>query len=249
MKHRNVRGRVRYTSTKPEWLAKHPDGERGREWFNFSHHADGSIIMSAQCEIEEPDPTVLRNITYHIGPDMVPQNLLVHLTVGDKFLGSGWMAYKPEDDAILCESQGVDGDSGIGRNSELRENVGKFDGFGTHPIVGDGFLTRIMDTSRGPHARKLRVFLPSPDHRGATPPQIAEVFITLEYVGEEEKTVEAGTFACRHFRFVDDAEGGMGGKEHPDYDMWVTADEDSVLVYGAIDGYMMNRYELVELER
>ena len=241
MKHRNVRGRISYTSTKPEWTGR----ERGREWFNFSHHGDGSVIMSAQCEIEEPDPPVLRNIVYHIGPDMRPRNLLVHLTLGDAFLGSGWMQYDAAADAIGCESFGPS----IGRNSEWREGVGAFDGFGTHPIVGDGFLTRIMDTSRGPHRRRLRVFLPSPDHRGATPPQIAEVFITLEYVGEEEKTVAAGTFACRHFRFVDDSDAGMGGKTHPDYDMWVTADDDSVFVYGAIDGYMMNRYELVQLER
>ena len=241
MKHRNGRGRISYTSTKPEWAGR----ERGREWFNFSHHGDGSVIMSAQCEIEEPDPPVLRNIVYHIGPDMRPRNLLVHLTLGDDFLGSGWMQYDTAADAIGCESFGPS----IGRNSEWREGVGAFDGFGTHPIVGDGFLTRIMDTSRGPHRRRLRVFLPSPDHRGATPPQIAEVFITLEYVGEEEKTVTAGTFACRHFRFVDDSDAGMGGKTHPDYDMWVTADDDSVFVYGAIDGYMMNRYELVQLER
>lgn len=241
MQHRNVRGRISYTSTKPEWTVK----ERGREWFNFSHHADGSIIMSAQCEIEEPDPTVLRNITYHIGPDMVPLNLLVHLTVGDTFLGSGWMRHDPAAGTLSCESYGPS----IGRNSELREDIGAFDGFGTHPIVGDGFLTRIMDVSQGPHKRRLRVFLPSPDHRGATPPQLSEVFITLEYVGDEEKTVAAGTFACRHFRFVDDAPEGMGGTTHPDYDMWVTADDDNVFVYGAIDGYMMNRYELVELER
>ncbi|KPP94886.1 hypothetical protein [Erythrobacter sp. HL-111] len=241
MKHRNVRGKINYTSTKPEWQGK----ERGREWFNFSHHADGSIIMSAQCEIEEPDPTVLRNITYHIGPGMVPQNLLVHLTLGDEFLGSGWMRHDAEAGTISCESYGPS----IGRNSQLREDVGEFDGFGTHPVVGDGFLTRIMDVAKGPHKRRLRVFLPSPDHRGATPPQISEVFITLEYVGEEEKTVAAGTFQCRHFRFVDDAPEGMGGTTHPDYDMWVTADEDNVLVYGSIDGYMMNRYELVELER
>ncbi len=241
MKHRNVRGRISYTSTKPEWEGK----ERGREWFNFSHHSDGSVIMSAQCEIEEPDPTVLRNITYHIGPNMQPHNLLVHLTLGDEFLGSGWMRFDAEANAITCESYGPS----IGRNSETRKDVGEFDGFGTHPIVGDGFLTRIMDTSKGPHKRKLRVFLPSPDHRGATPPQISEVFITLEYVGEEHKTVQAGTFACHHFRFVDDSDEGMGGTTHPDYDMWVTADEDSVFVYGAIDGYMQNRYELVELER
>ena len=253
MKHRNVRGRIRYTSTKPEWLERNGSEERGREWFNFSHHADGSVIMSAQCEIEEPEPTVLRHVTCHIGADRMPRNLLVQLTVGDEFMGSGWMAYDPQADAITCESQGPGGDRGIGRNSERREQVGQFDGFGTHPIVGDGFLTRVMDTAAGPHKRTIRVFLPSPDHRGATPPQIAEVFIGLDYVGEEERTVAAGTFACHHFRFVDDVDdtggGGMGGTTHPDYDMWVTADEDCVLVYGSIDGYMMNRYELIELER
>ena len=71
----------------------------------------------------------------------------------------------------------------------------------------------------------------------------------LEYVGETEKTVAAGTFKCRHFRFVDDSTDGMGGKTHPDYDIWVTADDDCILVYGSIDGYMMNRYELLELTR
>ncbi|MCG6120517.1 MAG: hypothetical protein MEP44_07715, partial [Blastomonas sp.] len=71
----------------------------------------------------------------------------------------------------------------------------------------------------------------------------------LEYVGEEEKTVEAGTFACRHYRYIDDLGPGMGGNTHPTYDMWVTADDDSVFVYGAIDGGMLARYELVELER
>ncbi|MEE4349051.1 MAG: hypothetical protein V2J26_02375 [Pacificimonas sp.] len=241
MKHRTVRGRIRYTSEKPG----KEGAERGREWFAFTHHEDGSIIMRAQCEIEEPDPTVLRDIVYHIGPDMVPRNLLVHLTLGDEFLGSGWMRHEVDANAIECESYGP----GIGRNRERKEGVGSFDGFGTHPIVGDGFLTRAMDTAKGPHKRTLRVFLPSPDHRGATAPQIAEHAITLEYVGEEQKSCAAGSFACHHFRFVDDAGDGMGGKTHPDYDMWVTADADSIFVYGAIDGYMLNRYELVELER
>ena len=240
MQHRNVKGKIRYSSMKPGKEGQ----ERGREWFTFTHHADGSVIMSAQCEIEEPDPTVLRNIICHIGPDRKPQNLLVHLTLGDEFLGSGWMAYDQHAGQITCESFGPS----IGRNSETRE-AGEFDAFGTHPVVGDGFTTRLMDISKGPHRRRLRFFLPSPDHRGATPPQIAEVEMTMEYVGEEERTVEAGTFRCRHYRYVDDSDEGMGGERHPDFDMWVTADDDSVLVYGSIDGYMMNRYELVELKR
>ena len=240
MKHRTVSGKIRYTSMKPGMEGQ----ERGREWFSFTHHGDGSTIMRATCEIEEPDPAVLRDVTYHLAPGMVPQNLHVHLTIGDSFMGSGWLRHDAETGVIECESFGPS----IGRVSQ-RVKAGTFDAFGTHPVVGDGFLARKMETSKGPHRRTMRCFLPSPDHRGATPPLIAEVNIVLEYVGEAEKTVAAGTFACRHFRFVDDSPGGMGGKTHPDYDVWVTADDDCVLVYGAIDGYMMNRYELVEFSR
>ena len=241
MQHRTVSGKVLYTSMKPGMEGQ----ERGREWFAFTHHGDGSVIMRARCEIEEPLPTVLREIVYHIGPGMVPQHLLVHLTVDDAFIGSGWMRHDAEAGVIECESFWPS----IGRVSQRRATDGAFDGFGTHPVVGDGYLARAMDVSRGPHRRTMRCFLPSPDHRGATPPLIAEVKIALEYVGEEEKTVAAGTFACRHFRFVDDSADGMGGTTHPDYDVWVTADDDCVRVAGSIDGYMMNRYELVELER
>ncbi len=239
MQHRTISGKISYTSTKPEWEAR----ERGREWFAFTHHADGSTIMRARCEIEEPEPTVLRDIIYRLDADGRPLDLHVHLTLGDAFLGSGWMHADHEKQTVSCESHGPS----IGRLSQEMPMGGGLDGFGTHPIVGDGYLTRCMDISQGPHLRQVRVFLPSPDHRGASPPMIAEVNIGLEYVGKEEVTVTAGSFACRHFRFVDEA--GMGGKEHPPYDMWVTADDDAIVVKGSIDGYMMNRYELLELER
>ena len=36
---------------------------------------------------------------------------------------------------------------------------------------------------------------------------------------------------------------------HPDYDVWVTADEDSNFVKGGVGGYMQTWYELVALER
>ena len=241
MQHRTVSGEIRYTSKKPELL----DQERGREAFCFTHHSDGGTIMRARCEIEEPEPQVLRDIVYALDPQRVPQYLHVHLTVGDRPLGSGWIRYDQQHGVLECESYGAS----IGRLSQSVETNGPIDGLGTHPVVGDGFLTRCMDLSKGPHRREVRVFVPSPDHRGATPPMLAEVKIGLEYVGEETKTVAAGTFECRHFRYIDDVGPGMGGKTHPTYDMWVTADEDSILVYGSIDGDMLNRYELVELSR
>lgn len=241
MQHRTVRGRIRYTSKKPEML----DAERGREWFTFTHHADGSLVMRAQCEIEEPSPTVLRDVIYGIGPDGRPRNLHVHLTVGDSFMGSGWFNFTHHADGgtIECESAGPS----IGRLSQRIDFAGALDGFGTHPIVGDGYLTRCMDLARGPHRRTIRVYVPSPDHRGATPPIAAEVTIDLEYLGDETVTVEAGTFACRKFAFIDTGE--MGGKQHPHYEMWVTADDDAIFVKGGVGGYMATWYELVELTR
>ena len=128
--------------------------------------------------------------------------------------------------------------------------VGEYDGFGTHPIQGDAYLTKKMDLSRGPHTRPLRAFLPSPDHRGATPPLIAETNLQLAYVGDEQVAVAAGTFDCRHFRFSDE-HGGMATDKgaHPVYDLWVTADEDAIFVQGGVGGYMQTWYELTELVR
>lgn len=240
MKHRNVRGTIRYTSAKPGMEGV----ERGREYFSFTHHGDGSTILRAQCEIEEPDPTVLRDIIYHIGPGMTPLHLHVQLMLGDEFLGSGWMRHDVAAGAVECESWAPS----TGRRSESR-TVGDFDGFGTHPVVADAYATRLMAGAAAGSRRRLRMILPSADHRGATPPAIAEVLIALEYVGVARREVAAGAFDCRQFRFIDDSAAGMGGRTHPDYDIWVTDDEDAILVYGAIDGYMMNRYELVELVR
>ncbi len=36
---------------------------------------------------------------------------------------------------------------------------------------------------------------------------------------------------------------------HPDYHVWVTADDDAIFLKGGVDGYMMTWYELVELKR
>ena len=87
MQHRLVSGRIAYTSKKPEMQGQ----SRGFETFTFSHHGDGSVILRAHCEIAEPEPTVMREIVYALGPGGRPRNLHVHLTLGDAFLGSGWI--------------------------------------------------------------------------------------------------------------------------------------------------------------
>ena len=69
MRHRIVRGLIRYTSKKPERL----DQPRGQERFTFTHHSDGAVTLRATCEIEEPDPTVLRDIVVSYHPSGAPK--------------------------------------------------------------------------------------------------------------------------------------------------------------------------------
>ena len=49
MKHKSIRGTIRYTSNKPERLGQ----ERGREYFIFTDQADGVRVMHAHCEIDD----------------------------------------------------------------------------------------------------------------------------------------------------------------------------------------------------
>lgn len=240
MKHKTISGKILYTSKKPGREGQ----ERGREHFTFTSHEDGKRTLRAICEIEEPDPAVLRDITYSLDENDMPMDCFVRLTVGDEFMGSGWI--RMTEDAIECESYGPS----IGRVSQRVPIVGPYDGFGTHPIAGDAYITKKMDRSRGPHRREFRVFVPSPDHRGATPPLIAEANIQLAYVGEETVTVKAGTFDCYRYRYSDENAGmATSNGAHPEYDVWVTADDDAIFVQGGVGGYMQTWYELVELTR
>jgi hypothetical protein len=62
--------------------------------------------------------------------------------------------------------------------------------------------------------------------------------------------VKAGVFDCRVFRFSDeDAAMATTDGAHPEYTVWVTADDDAIFVQGGVGGYMQTWYELVELER
>ena len=207
MKHRVIEGRLEYTSRKPDMMGK----VRGFETFMFTRHSDGKVTLRAHCEIYEPEPTVMRDIIYALDENKQPMDLHVRLTVGDNFMGSGWLRFDGE--TIECESYGPS----IGRLSQRVVAELPVDGFGTHPIISDGYLLSTKEWSEG-QKRKFNCYLPSPDHRGATPPMIAQVKIDAQYLGKEEVTVRAGTFAARKFQFSDDGASAMAG-EHPPYEL------------------------------
>ena len=236
-KHRTIRGTIRYTSKQPERM----DAERGREFFSLTRQSDDMLIMHAHCEIDD-EPNVVRDVVLAMDAQSAPYDCHVRLTVGDKFEGSGWMYFT--EDKACCETWSATD----GRIQQELLTEGRIKWLQAHPIVGDGLLMKLYDLEQGPGKTFFPdLMLTAPDHRGATGPERFPIGFGLQYVGEEEVTVAAGTFAARHFQVVDTA--GNLPEEHPPYDVWVTADEDYLLLKAAVAGYMQTHYELVELVR
>ena len=237
MAYRTIRGKILYTSKKPERL----DQERGREYFTITRQPDGTDVVHAHCEIDDA-PMVVRDVVQALDhATSAPLDCHVRLTVGDAFEGSGWFRFT--DRLVECETFNRK-DGRITQRIELAQPVQWMQ---CHPIVGDALLMKAYDLSAGPGKRFLdNVMLSSPDHRGATGPMLFQLGFGIRYVGDERITVQAGEFEARHFQVVDTA--GQLPEEHPPYDVWCTADEDYILLRAGVGGYMQTHYELVELD-
>jgi hypothetical protein len=232
--HRSVRGMIRYTSNKPERQGQ----ERGRESFLINIHSDGRRSCIAHCEIDDR-PSVMRDITYSLDEHWYPTDCFVRLTVGDRFMGSGWFRFGP--DFAECESwTAIEG-----RVNQRMDTKGRLRSFQNHSIVCDAWHLRLYDRSRGKGVQTIEeLLLSSPDHRGATGPLLFRAGLRMEYAGEETLRIAAGTFDALHFKFV--SAPGLP-VEHPPYDIWCTADGDFIFLKGVIGGYMQTCYELAEL--
>lgn len=237
MKHRTIRGSIRYTSNKPERLGQ----ERGREYFTITEQFDGTRVVHAHCEIDD-EPNVIRDVVLSMDKQWYPLDCTVRLTVGDKFEGVGLMTFG--DKQAVCETLS----RRDGRLTQKIDIESRVRWLGAHPICGDSLCLKIYDLNKGPGREFYpNLMVSSPDHRGATGPLLFSLGFGLEYVGKEQVTVAAGTFSALHFRYVDTA--GQLPEEHPPYDVWCTDDGDYIFLKGAVGGYMQTYYELSELVR
>lgn len=226
---RSITGTLRYTSNQ----AHRRGVERGRESFRLDVHRDGSRVLAAHCEIDDA-PAVVRDVNLRLDANNLPQECFVRIAVGGQFRGSGWFAFGPNE--AQCESI----TTVEGRISQRFPLQAPLQAFGNHAIINDSYAMSLYDLSQGPGKQTFFMLLSSPDHRGATGPMIFPVSLAIEYVGEEEVEVIAGRFKARHFRILD---VGMP-EEHPDYDLWVTADEHYIVLRATVTGYMQTAYEL-----
>ncbi len=240
--HTTIRGRIHYTSNKPERLGH----ERGREHFCITKHQDGRRTLRAHAEIDD-EPNVLRDVTLTMDKNWITRDAYVRLSVGDTTFGSSWFRFT--DTYAECEGLLNETD----RISERIEYDQPSPLFGTHPIQGDAMHLHAVDISNGPCVKIFEKFLMSSlDHRGATGPSLVwhDAGMRVEFIGEETITVGAGTFEALHFCYGERASGRQGAAdgEHPPYEIWVTADDEYILLKAFCEGYMMTHYELMELE-
>ncbi len=233
--HAALRGRIEYTSAREGYEGV----ERGREYFVINTHSDGRRTVNAHCEIDQR-PSVMRDIVYAVDEHWMPLDCFVRISVGDRFMGSGWFRFAP--DFAECETW----TALEGRVSQRMPLQAPLRTFQNHAIVCDSWHFRLYDRSQGPGVQSLdQVLLSSPDHRGATGPLLFSIGMGMEYVGEETITVGAGEFDALHFRFV--SAPGLP-QEHPPYDVWCSHDEHFLFLRAEAGGYMQNIYELADLE-
>jgi len=242
MQHETIRGRLLYTSKKPEIL----DRPRGGETFIITKHVDRRRTLRAHCAIDENPPRVLRDSVTNLDADWRPLGGFVQITVDEAFVGSAW--YRIADRLAECEGYTA-AEGRISQRLEL-ERPAAF--FGTHPIQADAWHTQCYDLSRGPGVQTIPSYLMcSLHHRGADGPTLIEKRdIVFAFLGTETVTVKAGRFDALHFRIGDNIDDSyMGTDRHPPYHLWVTADGDYILLKAYCTGYMQTFYELVEYER
>ena len=208
---------------------------RGREYVRIDVHADGSRTIAAHGEIDDA-PAVVRDVNLRVDAQRAPQECFVRIAVGGAFRGSAWFRFT--DSLAECEAfTAVEG-----RVSQRMTLQRPLPAFGNHAMINDGSMLALYDLSQGPGVQVTRgLLLSSPDHRGATGPMLFPVDLALEYIGEEDVRVGAGTFRAIHCRMVDVPGLPL---EHPEYDLWVTADGDYVLLKASVGGYMQTGYEL-----
>ena len=241
--HKTLRGHIHYTSSKPG----REGVERGREHFTITVHGDGRRTLRAHCEIDD-EPNVLRDVTLTKNENWDTLDAFVRLSLGDEQQGSSWFYFG--DTGADCEGWTHE----RGRFSEHEAYDERPAIFGTHPIQGDAWHLAVIDRSEGPKVHTFdRFLMTSLDHRGATGPSLVwhDPGMIIEFIGEETITVGAGTFDALHFCYGErgsSAQGSNETNEHPPYEVWVTADDEFVLLKAQVTGYMQTQYELVSLE-
>ena len=229
MDHTTLRGRI------VSWYEERKDdSDRSREDFTITKHGDGLMVLRSFCQLY--DNGIVRDVLVAVDDTMSPRDASIRVMVDDTTQGTAW--YHFTDDSIECEAS-----TDAGRISQRTTRESKLATLGTHALQSDAWLLAKLDFSREPGPQRMdNIPFCSSHHLGATGPHLEILGAGVEYLGDEEVTVGAGTFACHRLRFVETS------NDHPPYDVWVSADGYYLFLKGYVGGDWKVNYELVWLE-
>ena len=228
-----------YRSVSGEVLYLHDDhGQVGHETFTVTEDLNQNRTLRAICEIYEE--RLLRDVTYTVDQNWVPQDAFVRLLVDGTFQGSSWFNFS--GNVVECENLTKD----AGRSSQKQVLKGPIQSFGAHPISNDAWGCAAFDDNNPSKKQYFdNVVTTSKTAHGNTGPSIMLTEKYISFHGEEEISVPAGNFNTNCYQISWDGREDM--KKWPPIHIWTTSD-DFIIVKIRWDhlksDYVLNRLDL-----
>ncbi|MBL8628016.1 MAG: hypothetical protein JNM81_00195 [Rhodospirillaceae bacterium] len=229
---RTFAGHIAYVSDKPEDRGR----ARGHEDVSVSLFSDGTRTMRATCLIADP-PHVVRDVVQSVDANMNATDCFVRVRTSDQFTGSAWFRWHDG----MAESENVTAQNG--RQSERMAYPTGPVVFCNHAITGDAWMTTGYPMNKGPGLATIEnMFSASPHKQGATGPSLHKLLLGVMYVGPEQISVAAGTFATHHYCLATISSVDDLLPQNLDYDTWVLTDGSFIPALSMYRG--LRRYEL-----
>lgn len=170
------------------------DGDTWQEWgcetFTATVHAKGRTIR-ALCEMDEAK--LHRDVNWSVDADWVPQDGFVRVTRDNVTVGTSW--YKIEGTVAQCE--GVTETHGRVSRTVTADRPIQF--LGTHPLTGDSTIAAARDKGNPGVEEPIMSAVNSLAFLGDEGLDVQLLEPLVAYIGPEELTVTAGTFAAEHY--------------------------------------------------
>lgn len=183
--------KLEYHTGRLSYRRKSTGAERGREDFSVTRNRDGSLTMRSIAMTD--DSQFVRDVTYTVGRDRRPQDAFIRLQVGERVQGTGYFQTSGHRLRVTTDT------SDTGRTIQEIEVPERFHII-THAVMLDGWPFWALDP-QGPNEQKIHVYNTSTKWNGTDGPLGRMETLAIRYLGEEEVSVPAGRFPCRHYRF------------------------------------------------
>ena len=207
--------------------------ERRIDWEDFivTRNPDGS--RTAMTMSRFPGCSIVRHVVQTVGSDFSPRDGFVRLFDEDRYLGA--LARHVTGDEVVSIVLPADGGAPDMTSFpiEIETEV-----LGYHPTTAEGWKLMKLDRSHS-GVQVIRLLTTSLTWNGGTLSHGRKVEMPVEYLGEDEITVAAGTFRCHRYMW---RTGDIDG----DLEIWTTGEDEIV---ARMNGYSKGHaYELARYE-